>query len=195
MRFGSLFTGIGGLDLGLERAGMSCAFQAERDPHCLKVLARHWPNVPRFTDVREVTHAAGPVELVAGGFPCQPHSIAGKRQASADDRDLWPEFARIIRELEPKWVLAENVPGLLSSERGRFFGTVLRDLATLGYDAEWESLPAAAFGAPHLRWRVFLVAYANGQGRQEPGRTREDRRHVPGTCRQDGDAADPDRER
>lgn len=161
---GSLFSGVGGLDLGLERAGMRVAWQVEIDDYATRVLARHWPNVPRFRDVRECgRHNLAPVDLVAGGFPCQPHSLAGKRSASGDDRDLWGEFARILRELKPRWVVAENVPGLLSSEAGRFFGRVLRDLAASGYDAEWDCLPAAAFGAPHLRDRVFLVAHARGK--------------------------------
>lgn len=161
---GSLFSGVGGLDLGLERAGMRVAWQVEIDDYATRVLARHWPDVPRFRDVRECgRHNLAPVDLVAGGFPCQPHSLAGKRGASGDDRDLWGEFARILRELKPRWVVAENVPGLLSSEAGRFFGRVLRDLAASGYDAEWDCLPAAAFGAPHLRDRVFLVAHARGK--------------------------------
>lgn len=164
MRFGSLFSGIGGLDLGLERAGMTCAWQVEADPYCQKVLTKHWPDVPRHGDIREVDpNALEPVDLICGGFPCQPHSLAGKRLASGDERDLWSEFARIIRGVGPRWVLAENVPGLLSSERGSFFGRVLRDLAELGFDAEWESLPATAFGAYHERWRVFLVAYRQSE--------------------------------
>ena len=160
--FGSLFAGIGGLDLGLERSGMQCKWQVEIDEFCNRVLERHWPNVARYRDVRECgRHNLAAVDLICGGFPCQPHSLAGKRKASADERDLWGEFARIIRELRPRWVVAENVRGLLSSESGRFFGRVLGDLAESGYDAEWQVLPAAAFGAPHRRDRVFIVAYRN----------------------------------
>lgn len=163
MTFGSLFAGIGGIDLGLERAGMECAWQVEIDPYCVKVLAKHWPEVPRYGDVRECGSAnLVPVDLICGGFPCQPHSLAGKRQASGDERDLWGEFARIVCEVRPRWVLAENVPGLLSSESGRFFSRVLRDLAALGYDVEWESIPACALGAPHTRERVYIVAHSNG---------------------------------
>ena len=161
---GSLFAGIGGLDDGLERTGrFQVVWQVEIDPYCQRVLATHWPNVTRFRDVREVgAHNLSPVDVLAGGFPCQPHSLAGKRRASADERDLWGEFARLLRQLRPRYVLAENVPGLCSSESGRFFGRVLRDLAACGYDAEWQVLSAAAFGAPHLRERVFIVAYPNG---------------------------------
>ena len=96
-----------------------------------------------------------------GGFPCQPHSLAGKRKASADERDLWGEFARIICEVRPKWVLGENVPGLLSSEDGRFFGRVLNDLAKVGYNVGWCMYGAEWVGAPHKRDRVFIIAYAN----------------------------------
>lgn len=178
MKFGSLFSGIGGFDLGLERAGMQCAWQVENDPFCNKVLFKHWPNVTRYGDIRKVDWSAvEPIDLLCGGFPCQPHSLAGKRKASSDDRDLWPEFAKAIRELEPEWVLAENVRGLLSSETGQFFGRILSDLASLGYDAEWQVLPAAAFGAPHIRERVWIVAYPKKQygaidrySTPEPGR-------------------------
>src|SRR5579884_2564207 len=96
--------------------------------------------------------------ILTGGFPCQPHSVAGKRRASADERNLWPEFYRIACELRPDWILVENVPGLLSSEAGRFFGGILRDLAEIGYDAEWHCLRASDLGAPHIRERLFLVA-------------------------------------
>lgn len=163
LTFGSLFAGIGGLDLGLERAGMVCKWQVEIDDYCNKVLEKHWPNVRRYGDVRECgKHNLVPVDLVCGGFPCQDVSHAGKRAGlkKGTRTGLWFEFARIIRELGPRWVLAENVPGLLSVDSGRGMGTILRDLAESGYDAEWDCIPAAAFGAPHLRYRVFIVAHA-----------------------------------
>ena len=165
MRFISLFAGIGGLDLGFERAGMYCVAQVEINPFCKKILAKHWPHVPRYGDIRDVgKHNLPEADLICGGFPCQPHSLAGGRKASIDDRDLWPEFARIVRECQPRWVVAENVSGLLSSEAGRFFGRVLADLAASGYCIEWQSLPAAAFGAPHIRERVFIIAHHEGSG-------------------------------
>lgn len=154
----SLFSGIGGLDLGLERAGMTIAGQVEIDPWCRTVLAKHWPEVPRHDDVRT---AAGwwrgrrAPDLVCGGFPCQPVSTAGKRLAQADSRWLWPAFAGVIRDLRPRYVLVENVTGLL----GRGMGDVLGDLAALGYDAEWDCIPAAFVGAPHIRNRVWVLAY------------------------------------
>ena len=157
MRFGSLFAGIGGLDLGLERAGMKCAWQVEIDDYCTQVLAKHWPKVPKFKDIRDCgKHNLETVDLICGGFPCQPVSLAGRRQAQADPRWLWPEFARIIRELQPRYVLVENVPGLYTAGGSE----VLADLAESGYDAEWDAIPAAVFGAPHLRYRILIVAHA-----------------------------------
>lgn len=156
MTIGSLFAGIGGLELGLERAGLGpVRFQAEIDPYCRVVLARHWPDARRFADVREVRLAAtGRVDVVCGGFPCQPVSVAGKRRAQADTRWLWPEYARILRELQPAIVVAENVPGLRSAG----LRDVLADLAELGFDVEWSHLSAAEVGAPHKRERVWIVA-------------------------------------
>lgn len=159
MRYGSLFSGIGGFDLGLDRAGMECAWQVEIDPYCLKVLAKHWPDVRRYTDVREVgSRNLEPVDLVCGGFPCQPHSVAGKRRGAADDRDLWPEMRRVIAELKPRWVLAENVPGI----RTTILDQALSDLENLGYSTGTLNIPACAFNAPHPRKRIFIVAYASG---------------------------------
>jgi DNA (cytosine-5)-methyltransferase 1 len=167
MRFGSLFSGIGGMDLGLERAGMQCAWQVEIDDYATKVLAKHWPAVPRFRDVRECgRHNLASVDLIAGGFPCQDISNAGKRAGIDGERSgLWSEFHRIICELRPRFVLVENVAALL----GRGMGRVLGDLAASGYDAEWDVLPASAFGAPHIRERVFILAYTAhvGTGRRQ----------------------------
>lgn len=163
---GSLFSGIGGLDLGLERAGMTVRWQVENDPYCQRVLAKHWPDVPRYGDIKELDpHDLESVDLICGGFPCQPVSLAGRGRAQEDDRWLWPEYARIVHGVRPRFVLVENVPGLLV----RGVGDVLGDLADLGYDTEWQSIPAAAVGAPHLRWRVFIVAHARGQQHQGGG--------------------------
>ena len=161
--FGSLFSGIGGLDRGLERAGLYCKWQVEINSYCLQVLRKHWPHVPKFHDVREIV-SLPPVDLICGGFPCQPVSIAGKQRGQKDDRWLWPEFHRIVQLVRPRYVLVENVPGLLSANGGDAMSEVLGDLAASGYDAEWESVPAAAVGAPHLRYRVFLVAYPRSDG-------------------------------
>lgn len=159
MKFGSLFSGIGGLDLGLERAGLTCAWQVEINDYCRQVLAKHWPAVTRYGDVSEIEWAdVESVEVVCGGFPCQPVSRSGLRQAQDDERWLWPEFFRCVRHLRPRYVIVENVPGLL--DRG--LTDVLSDLASIGYDAEWDCLPAAAFGLAHIRFRLFLVAYPAG---------------------------------
>lgn len=158
MRVGSLFSGIGGLDLGLERAGMEIAWQVEINPWCRRVLEKHWPDVPKYGDIRQLTgDELERVDLIAGGFPCQPVSVAGRKLVDKDERWLWPEFVRIVRVVRPQYVLVENVPGLLH----RGMGSVLGDLAALGYDAEWEVLSACAMGAPHTRERMFVVAYAN----------------------------------
>jgi DNA (cytosine-5)-methyltransferase 1 len=159
MTFGSLFAGIGGFDLGLERAGMECTWQVEIDPFCQKVLAKHWPEVKRYGDIRECgAHNLESVDLICGGFPCQDISTAGKRVGiNAPRSGLWSEYHRIICELRPAFIIVENVAALL--ERG--MGRVLGDLAQSGYDAEWQVLSAAALGAPHLRERVFICAYPN----------------------------------
>jgi len=159
MTVGSLFSGIGGLDLGLERAGHRVLWQVESNAYCRRVLARHWPHVPCYTDVTTVTgHDLAPVDLLCGGFPCQPVSHAGLQKGTTDDRWLWPHFARLLGVLRPSYALLENVPGLLTANGGHAFGAILADLADCGYDAEWDCLPAAALGAPHLRYRVFLLA-------------------------------------
>lgn len=169
MTFGSLFSGIGGIDLGLERAGMICKWQVEKNPYCLKVLAKHWPDVPKFVDVRGVgKHNLEPVDLICGGFPCQDVSNAGKRAGIKGERSgLWSEFHRIICELRPPFALIENVPGLFV----RGMDKVLCDLAESGHDAEWQVISAEAAGAPHLRERVFVVAYPQGIRREWSGTT------------------------
>ena len=159
---GSLFSGIGGFELGLERTGgFKTAWQCEKDEFCLKVLAKHWPDVKRFTDIKEmgIEENIPYVDVICGGFPCQPVSCAGKRKGAQDERWLWPEFYRIVCQVRPKWVLIENVPGLLSADSGRLFAGILRDLSSSGYDAEWNIVSAAFVGAPHLRKRVFIVAH------------------------------------
>lgn len=160
MRLGSLFAGIGGMDLGLERAGMQCAWQVEIDPFCRKVLTKHWSNVPKFNDVRECgKHNLEQVDLIAGGFPCQDLSFAGKGAGIDGPRSgLWSEFHRIICELRPRYVLVENVAAILV----RGLSRVLGDLAASGYDAEWRVFRASRFGAPHRRERLFAVAYPVG---------------------------------
>jgi len=159
---GSLFAGIGGFDYGLESTGgFRTAWQVEINPFCNQILAKHWPNVKRYQDVKEINpEQLEKVDLICGGFPCQPASNAGRRKGTDDDRWLWPEFIRIVRAVRPTWVLAENVPGLFSVNSGRAFGEVVGDLAALGYSVQWDCIPAAAVGAPHIRDRVWIVAHA-----------------------------------
>lgn len=188
---GSLFAGIGGIDLGLERAGFTLAWQVEINEYCQKVLAKHWPDVTRHGDIRRCGgHNLAPVDLIAGGFPCQDISAAGKRTGISGERSgLWKEFFRIICELRPRFVLVENVAALLY----RGIDVVLADLASCGYDAEWQVLSAAAFGAPHLRERVFIVAYPSCD-RRDRWQHEQEYAHVasapdPRTIGQKGDAS------
>jgi len=157
VKIGSLFSGIGGLELGLERAGLGhVVWQCEIDSWCRQVLAKHWPEATRYEDVRSVGRAnAAPVDVICGGFPCQDVSLAGKRAGLDGARSgLWFEYRRIVEELAPSVVVIENVLGLRTSGLRR----VLADLAALGFDAEWSDLAASDVGAPHRRRRLFIVA-------------------------------------
>lgn len=159
MIVGSLFSGVGQLDFGLFLAGLDHAFFCESDEWRRERLAQRWPGVPIFPDVRGVGSGAPGCDLLAGGFPCRGASSAGKREGMGNEQTaLWREFARIIGELRPRLVLLENVAALTSVDGGRAHGEVLGDLASLGYVCAWDCLPAAAFGAPHLRDRWFLIA-------------------------------------
>ena len=247
LTFGSLFAGIGGLDLGFERAGMTCKWQVEIDDYCNKVLAKHWPNVARYRDVKEVhgsvahaekqCNASGnrqrrinewreinnkeraemgrrlgnggevlearqscpsclpSVDVIVGGFPCQPHSVAGKQRGAADDRNLWPEYLRIVTELRPTWVVGENVPGIVTT----YLDTVLSDLERADYEVATFNLPAVALDAQHRRERIFVVAYAEkpairpGLCTSEPGGERR-RRSSSGNGK-GGNVSDPHGER
>lgn len=163
---GSLFSGIGLLELGLEQAGLgSVAWQCEIDPWCRRVLAKHWPAAERFDDVRTIQPRA--TDIICGGFPCQPFSVAGAKRGLDDERWLWPEFARVIDEARPAIVVAENVPGL----RARGLRPVLADLARLGFNVEWHHFRASDIGAPHERNRVWIVATHPDRVdvRQQPG--------------------------
>lgn len=157
LRVGSLFSGAGLCDLGLSWAGLDHQWFCEIDPFCRSILKKHWPHVPVFEDVRELGWDCPAVDVLCGGFPCQDVSCAGKKAGIKEGTrsGLWIEYMRLIKEIHPKYAIIENVRGLLSCG----IEIVLEDLAAFGYDAEWEVLPAAAFGAPHHRERVFIVAY------------------------------------
>ncbi|MFD4673712.1 DNA cytosine methyltransferase [Lentzea sp. NPDC058450] len=161
----SLFSGIGGLELGLERAGMTVAGQVEIDPYCQQVLETHWPEVPRHDDVLTApewwqSQARPRIDTVAGRFPCQPFSIAGEQLGIDDPRWMWPAFADVVRVVRPRYVIVENVAALVRDRDA--FSWVLSDLHQLGFDAEWTVVGACAVGAPHRRRRLFLVAYPRG---------------------------------
>lgn len=159
MKFISLFSGIGGFDLGLERAGMTCIAQVEKDAKALSVLERHWPKVKRFDDVSTFKKTRGMrADLICGGFPCQDLSVAGKRAGLAGERSgLFFEFMRIVGDFAPAWVLIENVPGLLSSNKGRDMSTVVWSLAERGYGWAYRVLDTQYFGCAQRRERVFIV--------------------------------------
>jgi len=187
MKHLSLFSGIGGLDLAAEMAGFRTIGQVEIDDYCNRVLEYHWPNVPRWRDVKDVTAESferrtgikpGTLAVLSGGFPCQPFSFAGKRKGEADNRFLWPEMLRVICEVRPRWIVAENVRGILSIDTGRTFGRILSDLAENGYRVGWLCYGAGDVGAPHKRERVFIVAYS--QSRQSW--QQETRNGQGGTC-------------
>lgn len=161
----SLFAGIGGLELGLERAGMRVAGQVEIDPWSRQVLARHWPEVPRHDDVRTApswwhSQQRPRVDIVAGGFPCQPFSTAGRRSGITDERWGWPWMRDVVDAVRPRYVLAENVAALLRDAEA--FRIILSDLSDLGFDVEWSVVSACSLGAPHTRRRLFLLAHPYG---------------------------------
>jgi len=167
---GSLFSGIGGLDLGLERAGMEVIWQSEIDPYGCRVLKKHWPEVVNHGNIKEINW--GDVvrpDIICGGYPCQPFSTAGKRNGTDDPRHLWPWVREAISELRPKYAILENVRGHVSLG----LNVVLGEMASIGYDAEWQIVSAASVGAPHRRDRVIIVAYPNGERPQGSSRLQE----------------------
>ena len=185
---GSLFSGIGGIELGLEWTGhFRTRWQVENGAYVTKIITGHWLEVTHYGNIQDMDwHTVEPVDVLCGGFPCQPVSLAGKRLAQRDPRWLWPWMAEAVRLLRPRYVLVENTPGLL----GAGMGDVLGDLAASGYAAEWQSLTAAAFGAPHIRERVFIVAYPDSlTGLQENSISRpvrEDQNAWDDACRISG---------
>lgn len=172
----SLFSGIGGLDIAAEMAGFRTVGQCEWAEYPTRVLERHWPNVPRWRDIRTLTGddfyeqtGLRTVDVISGGFPCQPFSIAGKRRGTEDDRYLWPEMLRVISELRPSWIVGENVAGIVNMA----LDTVLADLESEGYAAGTLVLPACGVDAPHRRYRVAILAHAYGEGLQDFKRARK----------------------
>ena len=160
---GSLFSGIGGLDLGLERAGMRVIWQSEIDPYASRVLNKHWPEVPNYGDIKKIKwEDVPPTDVICGGYPCQPFSLASKvRKGEEDPRHLWPWVRDSISNLRPRYVVLENVQGHLSLGGT----TVVREITDLGYMCEWRLIPASSVGARHQRNRLYIVAYPRSEWR------------------------------
>ena len=187
MRVLDLFSGIGGFSLGLESVGMETVAFCEMDAFCQKVLKKHWPNVPIHSDIKELdgNEYRGAVELICGGFPCQPFSVAGEQRGAEDDRALWPEMLRVICEVQPTWVIGENVSGIINME----LDNVLSDLEAEGYAAQTFVLPACSVDAKHRRDRVWIVAHSNGQGEPNESEYAGAGQRVLGNAEHDGSFA------
>lgn len=164
-KFLDLFAGIGGFSLGLECAGMECIGQVEIDPYCNKILEKHWPDVKRLLDIKNIKgNEFEKVDLICGGFPCQPFSVAGKQRGKKDDRYLWPEMLRVIKLYKPAWCIIENVTGFVRMG----LDTTLFDLESAGYTCQTFNIPACAINAPHQRKRIWIMAYSSTQRLQRP---------------------------
>ncbi|MCP3683911.1 MAG: DNA (cytosine-5-)-methyltransferase [bacterium] len=163
MKFVELFAGIGGFSLGFERAGHECVGHVEIDKYAQKVLLKHWPEVPVYSDVKEIKgDEFGKVDILCGGFPCQDLSVAGKQKGIHGDRSgLFDQIIRISRVCRPKYIVLENVANLIA--RPEWFGYVLGRIAEIGYDAEWQVIRADTFGSPQGRPRIFIAAYPTGK--------------------------------
>ena len=171
MKVVDLFSGIGGFSLGLESTGGFETVQfVENEPWCQKILAKNFPGVPIAGDIKE--YDGQKADIVTGGFPCQPFSVAGKRKGTRDDRHLWPEMLRVIKAWKPRWVIGENVRNLTSIQDGMVFEQVCTDLEEQGYEVQPFIIPASAVNAPHQRYRVWIVAYSENRGREQTKRKR-----------------------
>lgn len=165
MRHGSLFSGIGGFDLASQWMGWANVFQCEIDPFCQKVLKYHFLKVDLYGDIKKTDFSKyrGTVDIITGGFPCQPFSQAGKRKGTEDDRYLWPEMLRVIKEVQPGWIVGENVYGIVNWNGGLVFEQVCSDLEAEGYEVQPYILPAVSVNAPHRRDRVWFVAHCKSE--------------------------------
>ena len=180
MRHASLFTGIGGFEIAAEWMGWENLFGCEKEPFCRQVLSHHFPEMKIYEDVRrlQADKYLGRVDILTGGFPCQPFSVGGERRGTDDDRHLWPEMLRIVRECRPRYVVAENVQGIVSWDKGVVFESVHADLEAAGYSVQSFVLPASGIGAPHRRNRTFFIAHAESKrtDRRSAGDETESRR-------------------
>lgn len=196
MNHGSLFSGIGGFDLAAEWMGWNNLFHCEWNPFGQKVLKHYWPEAESFHDITQTDFKpyANRIDILTGGFPCQPYSLAGKRKGKDDERHLWPEMLRAIREIQPRWVVGENVFGLINWSGGLVFHKVQSDLETEGYEVFPYVLPAAAVNAPHRRDRVWFVAHSNSAGLQK-ARTEQQTAGIEQHGKLDGLSTDSSNER
>ncbi len=181
MKLLDLFSGIGGFSYGLERIGFKTVAFCEMDKYCKLVLQKHWKGVKIYNDVKElkgeeIIKEHGTIDIVVGGFPCQPFSIAGARKGTDDNRHLWPEMFRIIKELKPRWVIGENVRGIVNIQNGVVLRQVQDDLEKEGFEVQCGIIPASGIGAWHQRKRVWIIAYANSEG--EPNGSQHEQRLV-----------------
>ena len=161
-----LFSGIGGFSLGLEKVGFKTIAFCEREEYCRMLLQKHWKGVKIYNDIKklEAKDIKEPVDILTGGFPCQPYSVAGKQKGTNDDRYLWPEMFRVIKEVKPTFIVAENVRGLINIQDGMVFETVCSDLESEGFEIQTFIIPAAGVGAPHKRERVYIMGYSKHNG-------------------------------
>jgi DNA (cytosine-5)-methyltransferase 1 len=169
MTHGSLFSGIGGFDLAAEWMGWENKFHCEWNEFGQKILKYYWPNAESFDDITKTdfTKYANTIDILTGGFPCQPYSAAGKRLGKEDERHLWPEMLRAIKEIAPRWVVGENVRGLTTWNDGLVFNEVCSEMESIGYSVAPFIIPACSVNAPHKRERVWIIAYATSKGRRE----------------------------
>jgi DNA (cytosine-5)-methyltransferase 1 len=196
MKLLDLFSGLGGFSYGLEKLGFKTIAFCEMDKYCKLVLQKHWKGAKVYNDVKEITKErleADGIELpeiITGGFPCQPFSVAGKQKGTSDDRHLWPEMFRIIKEFKPRWVIGENVKGITNIQNGMVFETVCTDLEGEGYEVRAFNIPAAGVGAPHRRERIWIVAHAKRFNESESiGRSDETSRGIQEEHRQNDSSA------
>jgi DNA (cytosine-5)-methyltransferase 1 len=183
MNHASLFSGIGGFELAAEALGWKTLFTCEIDSFCQRILSYYWPGAVHYKDIKQFNakEFKGQIDILTGGFPCQPFSLAGKRNGTSDDRYLWPNMLRVIREVRPTWVVAENVYGLINWNEGLVFEQIHTDLEAEGYQVQSFILPAAGVNAPHRRCRVWIVAYSDSNGQHRSDCTNEKQ---PGKARQ-----------
>jgi DNA (cytosine-5)-methyltransferase 1 len=194
LKHGSLFSGIGGFDLAAEWMGWENKFHCEMNPFGQQVLKYYWPDAELFEDITKTdfTKYHGTIDIISGGFPCQPYSTAGKRLGKEDERHLWPEMLRAIREIQPRWVVGENVSGLISWNGGMVFDEVQADLEAAGYEVIPFVLPACGVNAPHRRDRVWFVAHLREQ-RCDNGSDNREERHIQTTGKREFQESESER--